>query len=73
MIKFDDKDIQKAFNECHFRIEFDEVDVCRGMCTPCMRAIEGGQCSMLSDYFTKHNLTTAMSFRCDEVKNETDN
>lgn len=68
MIKFDDKDIQKAFNECHFRIEFDGVDVCRCMCAPCTHIIDHGQCPMLKEYFTKYNLTTAMSFRCKEVE-----
>lgn len=53
MIEFDDKEIQRAFNECHFRQEFDGVDVCRGMCQPCGRTIENGQCTMLSDYFSK--------------------
>lgn len=53
MIEFDDKDIQKEFNECHFRQEYDGVDVCRGMCMPCERTIESGQCQMLVDYFSK--------------------
>lgn len=43
MIEFDDKDIQKEFNECHFRKEFDGVDICRGMCAPCSNVIESGQ------------------------------
>lgn len=63
MIKFDDKEIQRAFNECCFRQECDEVDICRGMCTPCMHVIESGQCSMLADYFTNHNPTIAFSIR----------
>jgi hypothetical protein len=53
MIEFDDKDIQTAFNECHFRQEYDGVDICRGMCQPCKRTIENGQCSMLVEYFNK--------------------
>lgn len=53
MIKFDDKDMQKEFNECHFRQEFDGLDICRGMCGPCTRIIESGKCSMLTDYFSK--------------------
>lgn len=53
MIEFDDKDIQKAFNECHFRQEYEGIDICRGMCQPCGRTIEKGQCSMLEDYFKK--------------------
>lgn len=53
MIEFDDKEIQKEFNECHFRQEYDGVDVCRGMCAPCSRVIESGQCEMLADYFSK--------------------
>ncbi|MBR3117687.1 MAG: hypothetical protein IKF29_00455 [Oceanobacillus sp.] len=53
MINFDDEDIQKHFNECHFRQEVDGIDVCRGMCWPCDRTIEKGQCSMLTDYFSK--------------------
>lgn len=53
MIEFDDKDIQKAFNECHFRQECDGFDICRGMCAPCAKVIESGQCGMLIDYFSK--------------------
>lgn len=63
MIEFDDKDIQKEFNECHSRQEYDGVDICRSMCMPCGRAIENGQCSMLVDYFSKQK----------EADNETDN
>ena len=70
MIKFDDEDLQKHFNECDYRVEYDEISICRGMCTPCMNLIESGCCSMLKEYFTEHNLTTAMSFRCKERKNE---
>ncbi len=54
MIEFDDKDIQKEFDECCFRQEYDRVDVCRGVCIPCGRAIESGQCAMLADYFSKN-------------------
>ena len=57
MIKFDDEEMQKEFNECHFRQEYDGVDVCRGWCTPCMRIIESGKCSMLEDYFAKKGVT----------------
>ena len=53
MIEFDDKDIQENFNNCHFRLEHSGVDICRGMCQPCSRTIENGQCSMLTDYFSK--------------------
>lgn len=53
MIEFDDKEIQKEFNECRFRTEYDGIDICRGMCTPCSKVIECGQCEMLTDYFSK--------------------
>lgn len=69
-IKFDDEDLQKHFNDCLFRIECGGAHICTGICIPCMHAIESGQCSMLKEYFTKHNLTTAMSFRCKEKENE---
>lgn len=52
MIEFDDKEIQKAFNNCHFRQEYGGVDICRGMCQPCGRTIEKGQCEMLEEYFS---------------------
>lgn len=53
MIKFDDEEIQKKFDECHFRQEYDGMNICRGMCMPCIRAIDSGQCSMLEDYFSE--------------------
>ena len=53
MIEFDDKDIQENFNNCHFRQEYCGIDICRGMCQPCRKTIESGQCSMLTDYFSK--------------------
>ena len=53
MINFDDEDIQKNFNECNYRIEYDGVDVCRCICQPCGATIEKGQCPMLTDYFGK--------------------
>lgn len=53
MIEFDDKEIQKAFNECDFRQEFDGIDICRGVCEPCGRIIDKGKCKMLADYFSK--------------------
>ena len=53
MIEFDDKEIQQAFNECHFRQEFCEVDICCGMCQPCIKIMEKGQCSMLAEDFSK--------------------
>ena len=69
MIRFDDEDLQKHFNECLFRIESGEVNICRGMGMHCMSVIESGQCSMLADYFTEHNLPMAISFRCKEAEN----
>lgn len=53
MIEFDDKEMQKAFNECHFRQEVSGVDVCRLECLPCMKTIKNGHCSMLAEYFKK--------------------
>lgn len=53
MIKFTDEDIQKEFNDCHFRQECAGVDICRGSCAPCTNVIESGQCAMLADYFCK--------------------
>jgi len=53
MIEFDDKEIQRAFNECHFRQEYCGVDICSGMCQPCAIIIEKGQCQMLAKYFSK--------------------
>lgn len=53
MISFDDEDIQKSFNECRYRKTVGGVDICFGMCQPCGRTIENGQCTMLTDYFSK--------------------
>lgn len=53
MVEFDDKDIQRAFNECHFRQEYDGFDICQYQCAPCAKVIEDGKCDMLIDYFRK--------------------
>lgn len=62
MLKFDDEEIQKAFDECHFRQEYDGVDICRGMCQPCLITIDTDRCVMLKEYFSKQK----------EKKNEKD-
>lgn len=53
MIVFIDKDIQKAFNNCRFRIQLVGVDICRGMCQPCSITMENSQCRMLIEHFSK--------------------
>lgn len=70
MIDFDDKEIQKAFNKCHFRQKCGDVDICRGMYQSCGRTIEKGQCAMLKAYFSKEKKwrQTMSNQVCDKVK-----
>jgi len=44
------EEINKAINECKWKSDF---DVCRGMCLPCHRVIEKGQCNTLIELFRK--------------------
>ena len=44
------KELDKAIKECSWREDF---DVCRGMCLPCHRVIERGECDTLIELFRK--------------------
>lgn len=49
----DDERISNAVRDCDWRHEFDGIDVCRGMCSPCLNEIDKGTCPTLREYFKR--------------------
>ena len=49
-----DKEISEIIQNCWWRIK--DIDVCRGMCLPCIKVIESGQCETLQEYFSNQHV-----------------
>lgn len=47
-----EEEIDKAIKKCEWK-DNQGFDVCRGMCLPCQRVIERGQCETLIELFRK--------------------
>ncbi len=48
------KQIVKAIKHCRWRKDLGGVPICCGMCLPCERTIERGQCDTLNKLFREN-------------------
>ena len=44
-----EEELQKAVDNCFWKIDMDGVDVCKGALAPCLRIIEKGECDTIKD------------------------
>jgi len=44
--------IDQAIKQCEWRQKFGDTYICRGMCLPCQRVIEKGECPTLKELFS---------------------
>lgn len=52
-----EKELNNAIKTCKWRQEFMGVVICSGMCGPCVRVIENGECDTLKNIFAgKENI-----------------
>lgn len=47
------KEVNKAIRDCKWRQNFMGVVICSGMCGPCTRVIENGDCDALQRLFAE--------------------
>lgn len=48
-----EKRIEKAVEDCYWKIDFAGVPICRGVQLPCCRAIETGKCDAIAKLLEK--------------------
>ena len=49
MQKVTQKEIKEAIENCRWREKY--MDICKGMCLPCRRTIERGECDTLIELY----------------------
>lgn len=52
MVEPTQKEIDKAIKACKWRQDFSGVAICSGMCGPCAKVIENGECDTLKKIFS---------------------
>lgn len=43
-----EEQIEKAVEDCYWKVDFAGIPICRGMQLPCSRAIETGKCDTIA-------------------------